>query len=45
MRFAGNSSNVSSYFQAGKAGAKGAADFFKVARANSPDYGGIAEAI
>ena len=44
MRFAGNSSNVSSYIQAGRAGAKGAADFFKVARASAPDYGGLAEA-
>ena len=44
MRFAGNSSNVSSYIQAGKAGAKGAADFFKVARASAPDYGGLAVA-
>ena len=44
MRFAGNSSNVSSYIQAGKAGAKGAADFFKVARSSSPDYGGLAVA-
>ena len=44
MRFAGNTSNVGSYIQAGRAGAKGAADFFKVARANAPDYGGLAEA-
>lgn len=44
MRFAGNTSNVSSWIQAGKAGAKGAADAFKVARANAPDYGGLGEA-
>lgn len=44
MRFAGNTSNVSSWIQAGKAGAKGAADAFKVARASAPDYGGIGEA-
>ena len=44
MRFAGNTSNVSSWIQAGRAGAKGAADAFKVARASAPDYGGIAEA-
>ena len=44
MRFAGNTSNVSSWIQAGKAGAKGAADAFKAARANAPDYGGLAEA-
>ena len=29
----------------GKAGAKGAADAFKVARSNAPDYGGIGEQI
>ena len=44
MRFAGNTSNVGSWIQAGKAGAQGAADFFKVARANAPDYGGLANA-
>ena len=44
MRFAGNTSNVSSWIQAGKYGAKGAADAFKVARANAPDYGGLGEA-
>ena len=43
MRFAGNTSNVGSWIQAGKAGAKGAADAFKVARSNAPDYGGIGE--
>ena len=44
MRFAGNTSNVGSWIQAGKAGARGAADAFKAARASAPDYGGIAEA-
>ena len=44
MRFAGNTSNVNSWIQAGKAGARGAADAFKAARASAPDYGGIAEA-
>ena len=44
MRFAGNTSNVGSWIQAGKAGAKGAADAFKVARSSAPDYGGLAEA-
>ena len=44
MRFAGNTSNVGSWIQAGKAGAKGVADAFKVARSNAPDYGGIGEA-
>lgn len=44
MRFAGNTTNVNSYIQAGKAGAKGVGDAFKVARSASPDYGGIAEA-
>ena len=43
MRFAGNSSNVSSWIQAGRAGSRGGSDFFKVARANAPDYGGLAE--
>ena len=43
MRFAGNTSNVGSWIQAGKAGSRGSSDFFKVARANSPDYGGLAE--
>ena len=43
MRFAGNTSNVGSWIQAGKAASQGASDFFKVARANSPDYGGLAE--
>lgn len=43
MRFAGNYSNVGAYVQAGRAGAKGVADAFSVARANAPDYGGIAE--
>ena len=44
MRFAGNTSNVGSWIQAGKAGAKGVADAFKVARSNAPDYGGLGEA-
>ena len=44
MRFAGNTSNVGSWIQAGKAGAKGVSDAFQVARAAAPDYGGIAEA-
>ena len=44
MRFAGNTSNVGSWIQAGKAGARGAADAFKAARSNAPDYGGIGEA-
>ena len=43
MRFAGNSSNVGSWIQAGRAGSRGGSDFFKVARANAPDYGGLAE--
>ena len=43
MRFAGNYSNVSGYIAAGRAGAKGVSDAFAVARANAPDYGGIAE--
>lgn len=43
MRFAGNTSNVGSWIQAGRAGSRGGSDFFKVARANSPDYGGLAE--
>ena len=43
MRFAGNTSNVGSWIQAGKAGSRGGSDFFKVARANAPDYGGLAE--
>ena len=29
MRFAGNSSNVGSWIQAGKAGSRGGSDFFK----------------
>ena len=44
MQFRGNTSNVGSWIQAGKAGAKGAADAFKAARANAPDYGGLGEA-
>ena len=44
MRFAGNTSNVSSWIQAGKAGAKGASDAFIAARSAAPDYGGLAEA-
>lgn len=43
MRFAGNTSNVGDWIQAGKAGAKGAGDAFKVARSSAPDYGGMAE--
>lgn len=43
MRFAGNTSNVGSWIQAGRAGSRGGSDFFKVARANAPDYGGLAE--
>lgn len=44
MRFAGNTSNVGSWIQAGRAGSRGGSDIFKVARANSPDYGGLGEA-
>ena len=42
MRFAGNSSNTSSFIAAGKAAAQGAENLFKVARENSPDYGMLA---
>lgn len=42
MRFAGNSSNTSSFIAAGKAAAQGAENLFRVAREYSPDYGMLA---
>ena len=38
-----SSSNVNSYIQAGRAGAKGGEDAFIVARRNAPDYGKLAQ--